>query len=54
MNRAFCNYEYKRGAILLYFSKLIKARSLLSPYIREILYITSRFAIYGHEYVSLS
>ncbi len=49
MNRAFVEYEGKRGSILLYrrLPRYTKAHTLLTPYFKELLFIIPRLAMYG-------
>jgi len=55
MSRPFIEYESKRGAILLYkrLSKFVKAKGLLTPYVRELLYTIPRLALHGQERTSI-
>jgi GT2 family glycosyltransferase len=55
MIRPFIEYESKRGAVLLYkrLSKFAKAKGLLTPYVRELLYTIPRLALYGQERTSI-
>jgi GT2 family glycosyltransferase len=55
MIRSFIEYESKRGAVLLYkrLSKFAKAKGLLTPYVRELLYTIPRLALYGRERTSI-
>jgi GT2 family glycosyltransferase len=55
MSRPFIEYESKRGAVLLYkrLSKLVKAKGLLTPYVRELLYTVPRLVLYGRERTSM-
>jgi hypothetical protein len=55
MIRPFTEYESKRGAVLPYkrLSKFAKAKGLLTPYVRELLYTVPRLALYGRERTSI-
>jgi GT2 family glycosyltransferase len=55
MIKSIIEYESKRGAVLLYkrLSKLVKAKGLLTPYVRELLYTVPRLVLYGRERTSI-